>query len=175
VTHNRFIKYLARVGIVPLAALAVATSVGVGQAGAATKASDATVAVAKTGLGKVLVDSSGRTLYLFKKDTGTESQCTGACATNWPPLAATGTPLAGTGAKTALIGTTMRADGTSQVTYNGHPVYSFVGDQKAGQTSGEGVSAFGAKWFAVSPSGKQVSNHASNSGSGSSSSGGLGY
>jgi len=173
VTHNRFIRLLARAGVVPLAAIAVIGSTAVGHAGAATGSE--TVAVAKTGLGKVLVDSSGRTLYLFKKDTGTQSQCTDACASNWPPLLADGAPLAGSGAKASLIGTTTRPDGTSQVTYNGHPMYTFVGDQKAGQTNGEGLNAFGARWFALKPSGKKVANSASGSGGGSNSSGGFRY
>ena len=174
-THHRFITYVARVGIVPLAALAFVTATGVGQAGAATAKKDATVSVRKTGLGKVLVDSSGRTLYLFKLDTGTQSQCTGACAANWPPLPATGKPVAGTGAKASLIGSTTRADGTSQVTYNGHPVYMFLGDQKAGQTNGEGVNAFGASWFAVSPAGNQVVKHGSNASTTPTTTGGSGY
>ncbi len=171
-THNRFIRFLARAGIVPLAAVTVIGYSGVGHAGAATDS--ATLAVAKTSLGKVLVDSNGHTLYLFKKDTGTQSRCTDACASNWPPLLADGAPLAGSGAKASLIGTTTRPDGTSQVTYNGHPVYTFADDQKAGQTNGEGLNAFGARWFAVAPSGKQVSSQSS-SGSGSNSGGGFRY
>jgi predicted lipoprotein with Yx(FWY)xxD motif len=171
VTYNRGTITLARFATLLLAALALAGYAGTSQAGAASKTG--TVVVAKTNLGKVIVDSRGRTLYLFKKDTGTQSQCTGQCASNWPPLLATGTPLAKSGAKASLIGTTARPDGTSQVTYNGHPVYLFQGDRKAGQTNGEGVSAFGARWFALGPSGKQV-NASSNSGS-TSSGGGLGY
>ena len=166
--HTRPIIALARVAVVPVAVLALAGS-GAGPAGAAAK--PATVVVAKTDLGKVLVNSRGRTLYLFKKDTGTQSECSGACAANWPPLRAKSAPLAGTGAKASLVGTTTRSDGTSQVTYKGHPVYLFSGDQKAGQTNGEGLNAFGARWFALSPSGKQVTSNAASSGS----SGGLGY
>jgi predicted lipoprotein with Yx(FWY)xxD motif len=126
----------------------------------------ATVGVTSTSLGNVLVDSKGRTLYLFKQDTGTTSTCTGACAASWPPLIATGTPTSGSGAEASLIGTTKRQDGTSQVTYNGHPVYLFSGDQKAGDTNGQGVNAFGASWFALTSSGSQVSGSSSTSGSG---------
>jgi predicted lipoprotein with Yx(FWY)xxD motif len=133
-----------------------------------------TVGLATTGLGSILVDSQGRTLYLFQKDSGTTSECTGACAAAWPPLRATGTPTVGSGASASLIGTTPRSDGGTQVTYDGHPLYLFIKDQKPGDTNGEGVTAFGASWFALSGTGSQVSPpapSASTSGSG----GGGGY
>jgi predicted lipoprotein with Yx(FWY)xxD motif len=116
----------------------------------------ASVGVANTGLGDVLVDRQGRTLYLFKRDSGTMSACTGACAVNWPPLRVRGTPLIGSGAKPSDVGTTARRDGISQLTYNGHPLYTFVNDKKPGDTNGEGIDAFGGSWFAVSPAGAQV-------------------
>jgi predicted lipoprotein with Yx(FWY)xxD motif len=120
-------------------------------------AQSGTVDVAQTGLGNVLVDSQGRTLYRFLADQGTTSECSGACATNWPPLEASGKPTAGKGADASMIGTTARSDGGTQVTYNGHPVYRFMGDKKAGDTNGEGLVAFGASWFALSPAGVQIS------------------
>jgi predicted lipoprotein with Yx(FWY)xxD motif len=131
------------------------------------------VRVANSRLGKILVDSQGRTLYLFQKDSGKKSACTGPCAGAWPPLRANGKPTVGSGAKASLIGTIARSDGGPQVTYNGHPLYRFVKDTKAGDTNGEGKTAFGGRWFAVSPTGKQVSQkavsrQASTSGSGSS-------
>lgn len=127
--------------------------------------SAATFGVASnSGLGKILVSSKGLTLYLFKKDTGTQSTCTGPCATNWPPLRASGKPLAGSGLSTSKVATTTRSDGKAQVTYNGHPLYLFEGDSAPGQTNGEGISAFGAAWFAVSPAGNQVNGAASASG-----------
>ena len=116
-----------------------------------------TVNVRRTSLGKILVDSRGRTLYLFKKDSGKKSTCFGACATAWPPLRAHGKPTVGGGARASKVGITRRSDGKPQVTYNGHPLYLFVKDKKPGDTHGEGLSAFGAPWFAVSPAGKQVS------------------
>ena len=128
----------------------------------------ATVGVTSTSLGNTLVDAKGRTLYLFKKDTGTTSNCTGACAAAWPPLIASGTPSIGSGAKASLIGTTQRSDGKTQVTYNGHPLYLFSGDNSPGDTNGQGVTAFGAAWFAVAPSGSQVSGSSSSSSSGGS-------
>jgi len=91
------------------------------------------------------------------------------CAVNWPPLRANGKPTLGSGANASLVGTTMRSDGKPQVTYNGHPLYLFTGDQKAGDTNGEGINAFGGLWYAVSPSGNQVSGASSGSGGGYSS------
>ena len=116
----------------------------------------ASVGVASTGLGDVLVDHQGRTLYLFGRDSRTMSACTGACAVNWPPLRVRGTPLVGTGAQPSDVGRTARPDGISQLTYNGHPLYTFVNDKKSGDTNGEGINAFGGSWFAVSPAGAKV-------------------
>jgi predicted lipoprotein with Yx(FWY)xxD motif len=116
----------------------------------------ATVGVASTGLGDVLVDRQGRTLYLFDRDSGTMSACIGACAINWPPLRVRGTPLVGSGAKRSDVGRTARPDGVSQLTYDGHPLYTFVNDKKTGDTNGEGIDAFGGSWFAVSPAGAEV-------------------
>jgi predicted lipoprotein with Yx(FWY)xxD motif len=115
-----------------------------------------TVQVRRTGLGKILVDSRGRTLYLFKKDTGPKSHCSGSCAVNWPPLLATGRPRAGSGVNASKLGTTRRPDGKTQVVYNHHPLYTFVADNKPGDTNGEGLTAFGARWFVVSPAGNQI-------------------
>ena len=128
--------------------------------------SAATIGVANDNLGDVLVNSQGRTLYLFQKDSGTKSACTGACAAAWPPLRANGKPTVGNGADASLVGTTPRSDGKPEVTYNGHPLYLFVKDQKAGDTNGEGVNAFGGSWYAVSPAGDQVSAPPANPGGG---------
>src|SRR6478609_1550253 len=109
-----------------------------------------TVATAGSTLGRILVDNRGRTLYLFAADKHGKSTCNGKCAAFWPPLIASGKPLAKSGAKASLLGTIRRADGRLQATYNHHPLYTFVKDTGKGQTSGEGVNAFGAKWWAVS-------------------------
>jgi predicted lipoprotein with Yx(FWY)xxD motif len=131
------------------------------------------VGVSSTGIGQVLVNSQGRTLYLFKADQGTKSACAGACAAAWPPLLVTGKPTVGSGSSASLIGTSSRPEGKTQVTYNGHPLYLFAQDQKAGETNGQGVSAFGAAWFALDSAGNQVSAAPSTStGSGG---GGFGY
>jgi predicted lipoprotein with Yx(FWY)xxD motif len=176
-TRSRPITFLASAAVIPLVALAVAACGGGGAATAATPKTStgaaATVGVANTSLGSTLVNSTGHSLYLFKADIGTKSTCTGACAAAWPPLPATGKPTAGTGLTASKLGTITRSDGGRQVTYNGHPLYLFVKDTKAGQTAGQGVTAFGAAWFALTPSGNQASAPASSSagGGGSASSG----
>jgi predicted lipoprotein with Yx(FWY)xxD motif len=120
-----------------------------------------TVRVADSRLGRILVGSQGRTLYLFKADAGNMSACFGACAAAWPPLLAKGKPTAGTGVTASKLGTITRSGGSRQVTYNGHPLYLFIQDQKPGQTTGQAVTAFGAAWFALSPAGQQVTRTAS--------------
>jgi predicted lipoprotein with Yx(FWY)xxD motif len=134
-----------------IAALAVAVSAGLNSALAANHTTSAatTVAVASSGLGRVLVDGRGRTLYLFGKDKQGKSACAGKCVVFWPPLITWGRPLATAGANASLLSTTKRADGRLQVTYNHHPLYTFVKDTGKGQTNGEGLDVFGAKWWAV--------------------------
>jgi predicted lipoprotein with Yx(FWY)xxD motif len=126
--------------------------------------------MANSRLGRILVNSQGRTLYLFKADTGTKSACSGACATAWPPLLATGKPTAGTGLTASKLGTTTRSGGTRQVTYNGHPLYLFIKDHKPGDVKGQGVVAFGAAWYVVSPTGRQITSQAAGHATGASSS-----
>ena len=143
----------------PLAVLAVVALAAAALASFAAIASSATSkpATVKTGtssLGKIVVDGKSHTLYLFKKDKNGKSSCSGACAQNWPPLLTKGAPKAGTGAKAGLLGTTRRSDGTTQVTYNGHPLYTFVADNgKPGSTKGQGIDAFGARWYVVAGKG----------------------
>jgi predicted lipoprotein with Yx(FWY)xxD motif len=102
------------------------------------------------------VNSKGHTLYLFMKDKNGKSSCNASCATFWPPLLSHGKPTAGSRVKASLLGTTRRSNGSRQVTYNKHPLYSYTLDKKAGQTKGEGIFAFGAKWYAVSAKGTAV-------------------
>ena len=151
------------------AAAAAVLAVAAGAATAspeATSSRPATVKVANSDLGRILVDSRGHTLYLFKKDTGAKSTCYGQCAKFWPPLRPSGRPTAGRGARASMIGTTRRRDGSRQVTYNGHPLYGFAQDTKPGDTNGEGLKAFGASWWAVSSAGAQVTRHSASSGGG---------
>jgi predicted lipoprotein with Yx(FWY)xxD motif len=165
-TRSRFPNFLAGAAVILLTALAVAASAATassatrGKPARARAAKSSTVEVRGTRLGKILVNSQGRTLYLFKKDSGRKSACTGACATFWPPLRASGKPTAGRGLSASKLGTIKRSDGKPQVTYNGHPLYTFQEDTKAGQTKGQGLTAFGASWFTLSPAGNQISGHA---------------
>jgi len=139
-------------------------------------AASAKVGAASSGLGRVLVDGRGRTLYLFARDKHGKSACSGKCAGFWPPLITSGKPLATAGAKTSLLGTTKRADGRLQVTYNHHPLYTFVNDTRKGQTNGEEVDAFGAEWYAVAAAGLKVEKSAATSNSGGDpTAGGYGY
>jgi predicted lipoprotein with Yx(FWY)xxD motif len=106
-------------------------------------------------LGTILVDSEGMTLYDFHKDKGTTSSCYGACEAAWPPLSTSGEAQAKDGAQASMLGTTERKDGTMQVTYNGHPLYTFAEDKKAGEANGNDFSAFGAQWYALMPNGEE--------------------
>jgi predicted lipoprotein with Yx(FWY)xxD motif len=168
-TRSRPFGFLAAAAV-PLVALAVAGCGSSNNTPSGTvkpaSRSSATVSVANTGLGKILVDSQGRTLYLFEQDTGTKSTCSGGCATAWPPLRASGKLTAGGGAKASLLGTTPRSDGKPQVTYNGHPLYGYQGDSKAGDTNGQGINAFGALWYVLSPTGNEITTASSSSGGG---------
>ena len=107
-------------------------------------------------LGKLIVDSKGMTLYDFHKDKGGKSACYGACAKGWPPLLTEGKPQAGEGAMASKLGMVERTDGTMQATYAGHPLYTFVEDKKPGEANGNDVSAFGAQWYALQPSGEEA-------------------
>ena len=126
-------------------------------AAVASAAAGTAVEVEKTAkLGKVVANTHGRTLYLFRADHGTTSACYGKCATYWPPLLTAGKPVAMAGVNASLLGTAKRKDGKLQVTYKGHPLYTFLLDKKAGQTNGEGSNGFGAKWYALAPSGATI-------------------
>jgi predicted lipoprotein with Yx(FWY)xxD motif len=117
--------------------------------GASTSPGAVTISAMKASIGTILVDDKGMTLYLFDKDKGGKPTCTGACATAWPPVVSTDKPLAGQGINGAWLGVADRADGTKQVTYNGHPLYRYAKDTKPGDMTGQGVEAFGAKWYVV--------------------------
>jgi len=144
------------------ALLAVVSALGVigffaaGSIARSATGTHATVSLRKTRLGSILVNSSGHTLYLFAKDRNGKSSCTGSCAGFWPPLLHRGKPTVGPGVKASLLGTTRRSNGSIQVTYNKHPLYGFSVDKRAGQTNGEGQSAFGGRWYAVSARGTAV-------------------
>jgi len=123
---------------------------------AASGSGTASVALAQSDLGKILVDGQGRTLYLFEADKGTTSTCDGACASAWPPLTTADQPVAGVGVPASKLGTTKRGDGMTEVTYNGHPLYTYAGDSAPGQTSGQGSDDFGAEWYVLSGAGSPI-------------------
>ena len=166
------ITFLAAAAVVPLVALAVAGCGGGDDNNATASAAppktpsgqSATVGVANSNLGRILVDSKGRTLYLFKQDSGPKSTCFGECASDWPPVRAHGKPTVGRGLTASKVRTTPRSDGKPQVTYNGHPLYLFAGDKNPGDTNGQGLSAFGAKWYVLSRAGNQITEQASSTG-----------
>jgi predicted lipoprotein with Yx(FWY)xxD motif len=108
--------------------------------------------------GMALVDEDGKTLYLWEADKNGTSTCSGACAAAWPPVTTSGAPVAGSGVDKALLGTVKRADGTEQVTYNGHPLYYYVGDTAAGLAKGQGSKDFGASWYVLSAKGVKIDN-----------------
>jgi predicted lipoprotein with Yx(FWY)xxD motif len=145
-----------------LAVTAVFATACGGMSNSTSTHSSSTVATSKTSVGTILVDSNGDTLYLFAKDHGGASSCSGACAKAWPPYAAKGaSPSAGPGLKASLLKSMERADGTRQLTYDGHPLYTFSGDSKAGDLTGQDSDAFGAHWYAVSPQGSAITKAAS--------------
>lgn len=179
-TRSRHKTVVISLSLVVVAALTVAACGGGGStarpaASTTSGAGSTTVGVGNTTLGQILVDTQRRTLYLFRADSRGVSACDGACAAAWPPLLAHGNPIAGGGADLSLVATIQRPGGARQLSYNGHPLYLFAGDQKPGDVNGQGVNAFGALWYVLSPTGNQVSSSPSGSGAAAGSPGGTGY
>jgi predicted lipoprotein with Yx(FWY)xxD motif len=155
-------------GLLPAALALAAAGCGTGSysgtkaatsADPAAQSAAASVATGATKLGTVLVDGKGRTLYLFEKDKGGASSCYGACASIWPPLTSAAGVAAG-GLPAAKLGATKRKDGTTEVTYAGHPLYTYAGDAKPGQVRGQGLDQFGAEWYVLAPSGQKIDSDA---------------
>lgn len=138
--------------------------------GSSASATALSIGTAKGADGTYLTGASGRALYLWLADSSGKSNCSGACASAWPPLTTKATPAASGGVKAADLGTITRSDGSKQVTYDGHPLYYFAGDSGPGTTTGQGSDNFGAKWWLVAPSGTAITHSASSSSSSSSSS-----
>jgi predicted lipoprotein with Yx(FWY)xxD motif len=124
----------------------------------------AIVALGKTALGNVLIDARGRTLYRFEADKRGNSTCYVGCATYWLPLTSSAKPRAARGVHASLLGLRKRTDGKRQVTYAGHPLYTFIGDTRAGQTTREGLPDFGAAWYVVAASGRAIERTAFDAG-----------
>jgi predicted lipoprotein with Yx(FWY)xxD motif len=118
----------------------------------------ATLQLRKTSLGKILVNGRGRTLYMFVADRRNKDNCVPIpnCLHVWPLVTTTGTPVSKAGVKRSLVGTITLPDGRVQVTYAGHPLYTYIADTKAGQTFGEGVVQSGAKWYVLNGAGRVV-------------------
>jgi predicted lipoprotein with Yx(FWY)xxD motif len=136
-------------------ATSAATTTAKAPPGAESGAAVLTVASAPK-VGPILVDAKGFTVYDFHKDKGTTSSCYGSCAGVWPPVLSEGAPTAGEGASASKLGTTKRKDGTVQVTYAGHPLYTYVADKKPGEANGNDFSSFGAQWYALKGSGEEA-------------------
>ena len=159
---RRFVA-LAAVVIVAVAVVAISASGGgskqtASASGPSTTGTTPSVSLHKSSLGSILVDSRGRTLYLVEADKAGRSACSGGCAALWPPLPATGTPHGGPGVQAGKLGTIARSGGGRQVTYNGHPLYTFAGDAKPGDTAGQALDQFGAEWYVVNPRGDKIDN-----------------
>jgi predicted lipoprotein with Yx(FWY)xxD motif len=108
-------------------------------------------------LGTILAAGSKKlTVYMFEGDKGASSSCSGACASVWPPVTTSGAPSASGAASSSVLGTITRSDGTTQITYKGHPLYFFARDKDSGDAYGQGVKGFGADWYVLAPSGSKV-------------------
>lgn len=160
--------------VAALVAVIISTSGSSAKKGPVVAANSA-LSVKQTSLGKTLTDANGRTLYLFAADKPNVSTLSAAGRAFWPPFTSSVKPSATGGALAGAIGTVSGATGAGQVTYNGHPLYYFVGDHNPGQTTGQGLNQFGARWYVLSPSGTAVTSAPQTSPSSSSTGGGGAY
>jgi predicted lipoprotein with Yx(FWY)xxD motif len=133
-----------------------ASTYGAGQATSSGPPPAAVVDLRVSTLGQTLVDGQGRTLYLFEADKAGKSECTGGCTAAWPPYLGGATPRAGTGVTAALLSTISRGDGGTQVTYAGHPLYRYAGDNQPGDITGQGLDQYGAEWYVLGPNGSKI-------------------
>jgi predicted lipoprotein with Yx(FWY)xxD motif len=137
-------------------AAASGTPAGASSSNGGSTSGGTVIETASSSAGAVLTNGSGRSVYLWAKDTGNMSNCNGACAGAWPAVTTTGSATASGGAKASDLGTITRSDGSKQVTYDGHPLYYFSGDSGPGAATGQGSDGFGAKWWLVAPTGSDV-------------------
>lgn len=153
-TRKRLPLPILIVAIIAIAAVIAATS-GSAQRKAPQAPGGSAISVRETTTGKALVDANGRTLYLFAADQPNVSKLSAAGQAIWPPFTSTTVPAATGGAAAARIGI---ISATRQITYNGHPLYYYVGDQRPGQASGQGLNQFGARWYVLSASGAAITS-----------------
>jgi predicted lipoprotein with Yx(FWY)xxD motif len=154
---------------------ATATSAGAGAAGASSTGSATVISTKSSSGGAFLTNGSGRAVYLWVKDGKDQSVCTGACASTWPPVTTTGPVSAAGSAVSADLGTITRPGGTKQVTYDGHPLYYYVGDTGSGTVNGQGSNGYGAYWWILAPSGAPITSSVTVTGASPSASSGNGY
>jgi len=121
-----------------------------------------TITTHKGPAGTYLTTSAGMSIYVFAKDTNNKSNCDASCVVYWPPLAGSSAQTSGA-ANSAMTATTTRSDGTTQITYGGHPLYTYVGDKKAGDTTGQGQDLNGGKWYLIGTDGKPLTGSTSGS------------
>lgn len=129
---------------------------GPGSSGSGSGSGPVTIETHSGPMGSYLTDGSGKTVYLFAKDKGHTSTCSGSCATYWPPVTTNGSPKGAGQVHSGELATSKRSDGSSQVTYNGHPLYYYIQDKSAGDTKGQGLNLSGGLWWLVSPSGSAL-------------------
>ncbi len=173
----RFLLPVLVVAVVAIIAVVASTSSGAKKTFQSSAPAGSAVSLRQTGVGKALVDARGRTLYLFAADKPNVSRLSAAGQSVWPPFTSNTVPSAVGGTTAGAIG---RIAATKQITYNGHPLYYYVGDHQPGQIAGQGLNQFGARWYALSSSGAAItstpsSGSAAPAASSSSTSGGYGY
>ena len=161
--------------IAAIVVIIAATSGGAAKTGRPAVTGAASISVTKTSLGNTLVDANGRVLYLFEADKRDQSTLSAAGQVIWPPLTAAIKPAAGGGVRESEITLIKGAGGGSQVAYNGHPLYYYVGDHGPGQTTGQGLNQFGALWYVLSPAGTAIASAPATPAPSSGSSSGNGY
>jgi predicted lipoprotein with Yx(FWY)xxD motif len=155
------------------ASTAPVTSSPTGTAGSSMQSTQApaaksSVKVASLSVGNILVNNDEMTLYILTADPSGQSTCSGGCATAWPPVTITGEPVAGQGVDPSLLGTLTRPDGSQQLTYAGHALYTYSADRAPGDVNGQGIESYGGTWYVMGPDGQPIPNAVSSSAPGSS-------
>jgi predicted lipoprotein with Yx(FWY)xxD motif len=136
--------------------MSTATATAVSAPAATASARGPKLKLISSDYGRILADGHGQALYLFTADKGEASNCSGDCATAWPPYIVKHAPIAVSGAKPGLVGTTRRSDGKLQATYAGHPVYYYEGDRSPGEVNCQAAVEFGGYWYVIRFNGRAV-------------------